>query len=155
MQVCFFFFIFLMQENVSSKSIAGLAGGIVMRAGYFLPWENSLHSEATTGFPAKWHLRDERRNAILMTCHYTDLGSASDWSGKFASASQKHYPNCARFSDVISWGNQWWRRQMSVVFLAAEISIRLAPKLLKLLAAPPPKTTPIFRLLRQLSRLPI
>ena len=98
----FFFFIFLMQENVSSKSIAGLAGGIVMRAGYFLPWENSLHSEATTGFPAKWHLRDERRNAILMTCHYTDLGSASDWSGKFASASQKHYPNCARFSDVIS-----------------------------------------------------
>ena len=42
MQVCFF--IFLMQENMSSKSIAGLAGGIVMRAECFLPWENSLHS---------------------------------------------------------------------------------------------------------------
>ena len=95
--------------------------------------------DTTTAFPAKWRLWDERRNAILMTCRYTDLGSASDWSGKFASASQKHYPNCARFSDVISWGNQWWRRQMSVAFLAAEISIRLAPKLLKLLAAPPAK----------------
>ena len=35
------------------------------------------------------------------------------------------------------------------------ISIRLAPKLLKLLAAPPPKETPIFRLSRQRSRLPI
>ena len=22
----------------------------------------------------------------------------------------------ARFSDVISWGNQWWRREMSAVF---------------------------------------
>ena len=58
--------------------------------------------DTTTAFPAKWRLWDERRNAILMTCRYTDLGSASDWSGKFASASQKHYPNCARFSDVIS-----------------------------------------------------
>ena len=38
------FFIFQMEETMSSKSIAGLAGGIVMRAGYFLPWENSLHS---------------------------------------------------------------------------------------------------------------
>ena len=34
---------------------------------------------ATTGFPAKWHLRNERRNSILMTRHYLDLGSASDW----------------------------------------------------------------------------
>ena len=36
--------------------------------------------DATTGFPAKWRLRNERRNSILMTRHYTDLGSASDWS---------------------------------------------------------------------------
>ena len=34
---------------------------------------------ATTGFPAKWHLRNECRNSILMTRHYLDLGSASDW----------------------------------------------------------------------------
>ena len=26
-------------------------------------------------FPAKWRLRNERRNSILMTCHYPDLGN--------------------------------------------------------------------------------
>ena len=36
--------------------------------------------DATSGLPAKWRLRNERRNSILMTCHYPDLGSASDWS---------------------------------------------------------------------------
>ena len=34
---------------------------------------------ATSAFPAKWCLRNECRNSILMTCHYPDLGSASDW----------------------------------------------------------------------------
>ena len=33
----------------------------------------------TSGFPAKWHLRNEHRNVILMTCHNPDLGSSSDW----------------------------------------------------------------------------
>ena len=32
------------------------------------------------GFVAKWRLWDERRNSLLMTRHYTDLGSACDWS---------------------------------------------------------------------------
>ena len=36
--------------------------------------------DVTTGFPAKWRLRNERRNSILMTRHYPDLGSTSDWS---------------------------------------------------------------------------
>ena len=35
--------------------------------------------DATTGLPAKWRLRNERRNSILMTRHYPDLGSASHW----------------------------------------------------------------------------
>ena len=35
--------------------------------------------DATTGFPAKWRLRNEGRNSLLMTRHYPDLGSASDW----------------------------------------------------------------------------
>ena len=30
-------------------------------------------------FPEKWHLRNECRNFILMTSHYPDLDSASDW----------------------------------------------------------------------------
>ena len=34
----------------------------------------------TTGFPTKWYLRNKCRNSILMTCHYSDLGSASDQS---------------------------------------------------------------------------
>ena len=38
-----------------------------------------IFREATTGFPAKWRLRNERRNSILMTRHYPDLSSASDW----------------------------------------------------------------------------
>ena len=32
--------------------------------------------DATTGFPAKWRLRNSRRNSILMACHYPDLVSA-------------------------------------------------------------------------------
>ena len=40
--------------------------------------------DAITGFPPpphppKWRLRKERRNSTLMTRHYPDLGSASDW----------------------------------------------------------------------------
>ena len=46
--------------------------------------------DATTGFAAKWRLRNERRNSILMTRHYPDLGSASDCLFSF-STNQKHY----------------------------------------------------------------
>ena len=35
--------------------------------------------DTTTGFPAKWRLRNDRRNSILMTSHYPDLGSAFNW----------------------------------------------------------------------------
>ena len=35
--------------------------------------------DTTTGFPAKWCLRNERRNSMLMMWHYLDLGSASEW----------------------------------------------------------------------------
>ena len=34
---------------------------------------------ATTGYPSKWRFRNKRRNSMLMTGHYPDLGSASDW----------------------------------------------------------------------------
>ena len=48
-------------------------------------WDNSsprkqpTFGEATTGFPAKWRLRKKRRNSILMTRHYQNLGSAYDY----------------------------------------------------------------------------
>ena len=35
--------------------------------------------DAMTGFAAQLRLRNVRRDSILMTCHYSDLGSASDW----------------------------------------------------------------------------
>ena len=41
--------------------------------------KQSTFGDATTGFPAKWRLRNERRNFILMTRHYPSLCSASDW----------------------------------------------------------------------------
>ena len=62
-------------------------------------------------------LINERRNSTLMTRHFPDLGSTSDWLKQISHAvrsirhtthTQTHF--CARFSDVISWGNQWWRR---------------------------------------------
>ena len=36
--------------------------------------------DATSGFPAKWRQRNERRNSILVTRHDPDLFSTSDWS---------------------------------------------------------------------------
>ena len=35
--------------------------------------------QATTGFPAKWHLGNEDKNSIVVTFHYPDLGTRSDW----------------------------------------------------------------------------
>ena len=68
-----------------------------------------------------------------MTCYYVDVGIAFYWLRKFASANQKHNVNpdlgsdassiwnfCGRFSDVISCGNRWWRREMSTVFSSKE-----------------------------------
>jgi len=42
--------------------------------------------DATTGFPTKWRLRNERRSSILMTRHNPDLGSAPDWLNQISHA---------------------------------------------------------------------
>ena len=44
------------------------------------PRKQLTFGNATTGFPAKRRLRNKRRNSLLMTRHYPDLGCASDWS---------------------------------------------------------------------------
>ena len=40
-------------------------------------------------FPAKWRLRNERRNSILMTRQYPDLGSVSDWLKRISRATRQ------------------------------------------------------------------
>ena len=42
------------------------------------PEKTAEFPDATAGFPAKWCLRKERRDSILMTFHFPDLVSASD-----------------------------------------------------------------------------
>ena len=46
------------------------------------PKKQPTFGDATTVFPAKWRLWNMRSNSILMTRHYSDLGSASDWLKK-------------------------------------------------------------------------
>ena len=44
------------------------------------PGKQPAFRDATMiGFAAQWRQRNERRDSLLMTCHYSDLGSASDW----------------------------------------------------------------------------
>ena len=52
------------------------------RPGYLI--KQPTISDVTTGFHAKWRSRNlnERRNSILMSCHYPDLGGASTLNGK-------------------------------------------------------------------------
>ena len=86
--------------------------------------------DATTGFPVKWRLRNKRRNSMLMTYHYPDLGSASDSSCRGGNLPQpirstiqiwvmtchEHGSNfSACLSDITLWGNQWWHREMSAI----------------------------------------
>ena len=42
--------------------------------------------DGTTGCTAKWRLRNEHRNSILMTRHYPDSGSVSDWLNQISHA---------------------------------------------------------------------
>ena len=60
---------------------------------------------ATTGSPEKWHLRNERRNSVLMMYQYLALGIDTSSVSNF----------CAHFSDVILRRNQCWHREMSAV----------------------------------------
>ena len=89
--------------------------------------------DATNGFPAKWRLRNERRNSILMTRY---LGSASDWLRQISQSgttNQKQHPDLGSdassvwnfftcLSDVFSRGNGtfinvvWWNRLLSYIF---------------------------------------
>ena len=51
-----------------------------LRQSIFSLRKQPTFGDAATGFPAKRRLRNKRRNFILMTRNYPDLGIASDWS---------------------------------------------------------------------------
>ena len=51
-----------------------------------LTWEKGRHLATLSLVPR--HLRNERRNSILMTRHYPDLGSASDWLNQISHAAR-------------------------------------------------------------------
>ena len=64
------------------SSLAIITSQILIRTCSFSLRIHLTFGAATTGFPAKWRLRNEHRNSILMTRHYLDLGQncASDVS---------------------------------------------------------------------------
>ena len=64
-----------MMINVSN---AGFSIGVLEITLWGKPFERRFVGfEATTSFPAKYRLKNEHRNFILMTCHYSNVGSAS------------------------------------------------------------------------------
>jgi len=94
--------------------------------------------EVATWALAKRRLSNERRNSILMTRHYPDLGSASDWLKReeISATNQKHYLDlgsdaasvwnfCARYSDVVLQGLKWWPRKRR---LFSQATTESAPK---------------------------
>jgi len=107
----------LMRKHVLRKQIALHNPLQVFDIKIFSDWilfsqrKQPTLGDATIGFPTKWSLRNERRNSIPMKRHHPDLGSASDWSCRVGNLFQpirnaSSIQNfCARFSDVIWWGN--------------------------------------------------
>ena len=91
--------------------LIGLFGGWKKKVSvhfFFSLRKQATFRDANTGFPVTWRLKNERRNFILMTCHYADLGCDTSSLWNF----------CARSSNVTSRGNQCWHREMSAVFHA-------------------------------------
>ena len=84
--------------------------------------------DTTNGFPAKWRLSNDRKNSILMTFHYPDLGSASDWLKQISlaarlirSITQIWVVTTRRLCGISANSPQmpfnWSRREISAFFL--------------------------------------
>ena len=103
-----------------------------------LAWENSRHF-ATPSLVSPWNDVWELKRAQKF--HTVDASlPRTGWCfwlvvarGKISSTNQKHFPDlgsdassvwkfCTRFSDVISQGNQWWRRKNVGCFLRQRFS---------------------------------
>ena len=58
-----FFFMEELELNLFISKFKGFYTSVSLR-------KQPTFSDITTGFPVKWCLRNQRRNSILMTCHY-------------------------------------------------------------------------------------
>ena len=101
---------------------------VLSRCMFFLllvAWESSRHF---TGVSAKWRPRKDSRSSVLMTYHYPDLGSASDWLKQNSLAARPiRSTTMIWYWLVISMefqrsflrhhftGIRWWHRKMSAV----------------------------------------
>ena len=67
--------IYLSWSRYTNKNRAcwSYSGVLVSHARLFSLRKQPTFRDATAGFPAKWRLRKEWGNYILMTCHYPDM----------------------------------------------------------------------------------
>ena len=68
----------LLLLKTTTRLIETVSGRLLLRRDGNSLRKQPTFRDTTTGFPAKWR-RNERRNSILMTRHYPDLVSISDW----------------------------------------------------------------------------
>ena len=97
---------------------------------FFNCWYRWQPEKDTSGFVAKWCLRNECTNSTLMMRHYPDLGNAFVWLKQISLAERpirstteiwivmchQYIISCACFLYINSWSNQWWHRRMLAVF---------------------------------------
>ena len=86
---------FFTQERLQEGEKSGF---VYAWTGYYLQKKHSwttfslrkqpTFGDATTCFPAKWRLRNEHKNSVLMTRQSPDLGSASDCLNQISHAAQ-------------------------------------------------------------------
>ena len=67
---------------------------------------------ATTGFAAKWRLRNERRNSILMTPYYPDIGTSTALFGYWHVISMEFLRSFPR-RHFFAGKAEWWRWRKS------------------------------------------
>ena len=81
--------------------------------------------DATTCFPAKWRLRNEHKNSVLMTRHSPDLGSAYDWLNQISHSARPIRSTTMQdlaYPDLAEW------RVISTEFLRSFLRRHLAGK---------------------------
>ena len=86
------------------------------------PYKTANILQSPTGFPVKCCSRNDCRNSILITCHYTDLGSVYDCLKQISLEAQPIKITSQIIMDFLQsvfklhLGNQWCCELMSTVF---------------------------------------